>query len=211
MATGLDIVDLLTRVGVNYSEVDVAAHSWRRRQLATLLPSSPASDPAMTMPQVFLSSSTHIGGNEELRAFHDSGELRRSLEELKGAQTPEFPPPFLEPSKEEPSAVQTYAPGASGPKGSGDLKDQLYCQVALTTDSTFFVDDPSAVPGLEENEDYVKFGYGYYIGAPWRQRGGRWLTGTVAVMEKEKGKLRKEHIGIVELFRDLFEQDVSSL
>ncbi|GMI06320.1 hypothetical protein TrLO_g12002 [Triparma laevis f. longispina] len=101
MATGLDIVDLLTRVGVNYSEVDVAAHSWRRRQLATLLPSSPASDPAMTMPQVFLSSSTHIGGNEELRAFHDSGELRRSLEELKGAQTPEFPPPFLEPSKEE--------------------------------------------------------------------------------------------------------------
>ena len=23
------------------------------------------------------------------------------------------------------------------------------------------------MPGLEKNEDYVKFGYGYYVGAPW--------------------------------------------
>lgn len=114
-------------------------------------------------------------------------------------------------SEGEPSALEIYSPGASGPKGSGDSKDQLYCQVALTSDSTLFIDDPSTFPGLEENEDYVKFGYGYYIGTPWRQSCPPYLTGTVAVMEKVQGKLRKEHVVTVELFRDLFEQDVSSV
>ena len=30
-----------------------------------------------------------------------------------------------------------------------------------------FIDDPTKFPGLEKNEDYIKFGYGYYVGAPW--------------------------------------------
>ena len=33
--------------------------------------------------------------------------------------------------------------------------------------STLFVDDPTKIPGLERNEDWVKFGYGHYVGAPW--------------------------------------------
>ena len=68
--------------------------------------------------------------------------------------------------------AETYAPDAAGPKGSGDGEEMLYCQVALEKNETLFIDDPAKFPGLEKNEDFVKFGYGYYIGAPWRQRGG---------------------------------------
>ena len=41
------------------------------------------------------------------------------------------------------------------------------CQVAIERKETLFIDDPTQFPGLEKNEDYVKFGYGYYLGAPW--------------------------------------------
>ena len=40
-------------------------------------------------------------------------------------------------------------------------------QVAIERRETMFIDDPSKHPGLEKNEDWVKFGYGYYVGAPW--------------------------------------------
>ena len=58
-------------------------------------------------------------------------------------------------------------------KGSGSLKgptnsdEKLYCQVAIEKRETLFINDPTEVPGLEKNEDWVKFGYGYYVGAPW--------------------------------------------
>lgn len=58
--------ELLTKEQVSFKEIDVAAQPWRRRQLAALLPSTSR---LLTMPQVFLVSSAHIGGNEELRAF----------------------------------------------------------------------------------------------------------------------------------------------
>ena len=40
-------------------------------------------------------------------------------------------------------------------------------QVAIERKETLYVDDPSKIPELEHNEDFVKFGYGYYVGAPW--------------------------------------------
>ena len=40
-------------------------------------------------------------------------------------------------------------------------------QVAIERRETLFIDDPTKFPGLEKNEDWVKFGYGYYVGAPW--------------------------------------------
>ena len=40
-------------------------------------------------------------------------------------------------------------------------------QVVLEKKLTLFIDDPLKMPGLEKNEDWVKFGYGYYVGAPW--------------------------------------------
>ena len=40
-------------------------------------------------------------------------------------------------------------------------------QVAIERKETLFIDDPTQFPGLEKNEDYVKYGYGYYLGAPW--------------------------------------------
>ena len=40
-------------------------------------------------------------------------------------------------------------------------------QVVLEQKLTLFIDDPLKVSGLEKNEDWVKFGYGYYVGAPW--------------------------------------------
>ena len=40
-------------------------------------------------------------------------------------------------------------------------------QVAIERKQSLFIDDPLAIPGLEKNEDWVKFGYGYYVGAPW--------------------------------------------
>ena len=45
----------------------------------------------------------------------------------------------------------------------------LFCsfQVVLEKKLTLFIDDPLKVPGLEKNEDWVKYGYGYYVGAPW--------------------------------------------
>ena len=39
-------------------------------------------------------------------------------------------------------------------------------KVAIEKKQTLFIDDPTKVPGLEKNEDWVKFGYGYYVGAP---------------------------------------------
>ena len=110
----------------------------------------------------------------------------------------------------EESAVTLFAPDAAGPKGPNDSEEKLYCQVALVEGKTLFIDDPTKFPGLEKNEDYVKYGYGYYIGAPWRQRGGT-LTGTIAIMEKVAGKFKPEHEAMVNLFRDLFEQDISML
>ena len=40
-------------------------------------------------------------------------------------------------------------------------------KVAIEKKETLFISDPTSIPGLEKNEDYVKFGYGYYVGAPW--------------------------------------------
>ena len=39
-------------------------------------------------------------------------------------------------------------------------------QVAIERRETLFIDDPSKHPELEKNRDWVKFGYGYYVGAP---------------------------------------------
>ena len=40
-------------------------------------------------------------------------------------------------------------------------------QVAIENKKTLFIDDPNKFPGLEKNEDYIKYGYAYYVGAPW--------------------------------------------
>ena len=39
--------------------------------------------------------------------------------------------------------------------------------MAIERKETLFIDDPTKFPEMEKNEDYVKFGYGYYVGAPW--------------------------------------------
>ena len=57
--------------------------------------------------------------------------------------------------------------GAGGAKGHDGSDEKLYCQVAIEKRETLFINDPTKVPGLEKNEDWVKFGYGYYVGAPW--------------------------------------------
>ena len=73
--------------------------------------------------------------------------------------------------------------GGAGDKGHEGSDEKLYCQVNMITKllhitffnykvaiekkETLFISDPTSVPGLEKNEDYVKFGYGYYVGAPW--------------------------------------------
>ena len=45
-------------------------------------------------------------------------------------------------------------------------------QVAIEKKMTLFIDDPTKAPGLEKNEDWAKFGYGYYVGAPsgWQDK-----------------------------------------
>lgn len=45
--------------------------------------------------------------------------------------------------------------------------------MAIERKETLFIDDPTKFPGLEKNEDFVKFGYGYYLGAPWVVGGTR--------------------------------------
>eukprot|EP00992_Anisonema_acinus_P007109 TRINITY_DN274_c0_g1_i1.p1 TRINITY_DN274_c0_g1~~TRINITY_DN274_c0_g1_i1.p1 ORF type:complete len:276 (-),score=63.34 TRINITY_DN274_c0_g1_i1:81-908(-) len=255
---------LLAELGVTPDtglvNVDVQKTAWRKRQLPALL--GERASGAVTFPQIFLGAEL-VGGNSELQALHQAGELKPRLEALRSGPAIEFPPPFPEPSKEqllsevpsalkekwtaglgmldralgggmssllimvegpkdmivlctagEPSATELYAAGNSAPKGATEgenTDEQLYCQMALENNETMFVDDPSKVPGLEKNEDYLKFGYGYYIGAPWRQKGGTSLTGTIAVMEKVPNKIKPEHVKIVELFRDLFQQDISLL
>lgn len=40
--------------------------------------------------------------------------------------------------------------------------------MAIENKTTLFLDGPDNFPaGLQDNEDYKKFGYGYYLGAPW--------------------------------------------
>ena len=70
-------------------------------------------------------------------------------------------PTYTGPGKE------IYMKGAGGAKGHDGSDEKLYCQVAIEKRETLFINDPSKVPGLEKNEDWVKFGYGYYVGAPW--------------------------------------------
>ena len=41
-------------------------------------------------------------------------------------------------------------------------------QFAIEKKATLYIDGPAEIPGpLKQNNDYVKFGYGYYVGAPW--------------------------------------------
>ena len=41
-------------------------------------------------------------------------------------------------------------------------------QVVMEERKTMFFNDPTDLPpGLRNNEDHVKYGYSYYIGAPW--------------------------------------------
>lgn len=244
--------ELLKELGVEYVEINVQKESWRKAQLPLLL----GAGAAITMPQIFIGSES-VGGNSELKALHESGELAAKLQAIKEAPDAEFPPPFPKPTKQallaevpqafrakwtnslgaldkalgggissllimlegpdtmivlctagEKSATDIYKPDEEGPKGDASGEEQLYCQVALEKGETLFIDDPTKFPGLEKNEDYTKFGYGYYIGSPWRQRGGT-LSGTIAVMEKVPGKFKPEHVAVVELFRDLFEQHIS--
>lgn len=40
--------------------------------------------------------------------------------------------------------------------------------MAIERRETLFFDGPDKFPtSLKNNEDYTKFGYGYYLGAPW--------------------------------------------
>ncbi len=47
------------------------------------------------------------------------------------------------------------------------MTPHTHIQVVLEKKQTLFIDDPTKVPGLEKNNDWVKYGYGYYVGAPW--------------------------------------------
>jgi glutaredoxin 3 len=98
-----------------------------------------------------------------------------------------------------------YTVGAAGEKGHEGNEEKLYCQVAIEKKQTLFIDDPTKFPGLEKNEDYVKFGYGYYVGAPWVVGGTR---GTIVAMEKQPGILKEEHRAIIESLRDEIERDL---
>lgn len=97
-----------------------------------------------------------------------------------------------------------YTIAAGGNKGKQGSQEKLYCQVALEKEETLYIDDPALYPGLEENEDYVKFGYGYYVGAPWRC--GQ-VKGTIVAMEKSPGILKPEHKSVIEEERDAIERD----
>ena len=39
--------------------------------------------------------------------------------------------------------------------------------MAVEQKKTLFIQDPLKIPGLQKNVDWVEFGYGQYIGAPW--------------------------------------------
>ena len=46
-------------------------------------------------------------------------------------------------------------------------------QFAIEKKATLYIDGPAEIPGpLKQNNDYVKFGYGYYVGAPsgWQDK-----------------------------------------
>ena len=43
----------------------------------------------------------------------------------------------------------------------------IHVQLAINKKITLFVEDPTKIPGLEQNFDWVEFGYGHYVGAPW--------------------------------------------
>jgi glutaredoxin 3 len=101
--------------------------------------------------------------------------------------------------------AQTFTVGAAAMKGSEDSQDLVYCQVAIDRKITLYVDDPTKMPGLEQTEDWVKFGYNHYLGAPWSV--GQ-VNGTVVAMEKQAGILKEEHKAVVEALRDSVERDL---
>lgn len=101
-----------------------------------------------------------------------------------------------------------YTVGAGGDKGNDGSEEKLYCQVVVERGETVFVDGIENAPdGLKENEDFVKFGYGYYLGAVWKH--GQ-MSGTAVAMEKKAGVLKKEHIPVIEAFRDQIEADLAA-
>eukprot|EP00008_Paramoeba_atlantica_P008325 CAMPEP_0201481212 /NCGR_PEP_ID=MMETSP0151_2-20130828/5510_1 /ASSEMBLY_ACC=CAM_ASM_000257 /TAXON_ID=200890 /ORGANISM="Paramoeba atlantica, Strain 621/1 / CCAP 1560/9" /LENGTH=152 /DNA_ID=CAMNT_0047863297 /DNA_START=450 /DNA_END=905 /DNA_ORIENTATION=- len=86
--------------------------------------------------------------------------------------------------------------------------EALFCQIAIERGETVFFDGPENFPSsIEKNEDFVKFGYGFYIGASWDYDQ---IQGTVAVMETKPNRLNKNMIPIVEQFRDSLEQDLKN-
>ena len=40
-------------------------------------------------------------------------------------------------------------------------------QVALEKNESLFLTDPTKVPGLEQNDLMLTYGYSYYAGTPW--------------------------------------------
>eukprot|EP01095_Lingulamoeba_sp_RSL-Kostka_P001474 TRINITY_DN1205_c0_g1_i1.p1 TRINITY_DN1205_c0_g1~~TRINITY_DN1205_c0_g1_i1.p1 ORF type:complete len:266 (-),score=101.67 TRINITY_DN1205_c0_g1_i1:1022-1819(-) len=99
-----------------------------------------------------------------------------------------------------------YTKGAGGEKGEEGSDDKLYCQVAVERGETLFIEDLSQFPDLSNNEDFVKFGYGYYLGAVWVHKQ---MKGTIVAMEKNPNILKREHIPIIEQYRDILENDLN--
>jgi glutaredoxin 3 len=96
-------------------------------------------------------------------------------------------------------AKEAFAVGAAVAKGAEGSQKKAYCQVALEMKMSLFVTDPTTVPGLEQNELMVSFGYSYYAGAPWIVGHH---SGTVVAMEKEAGILKPDHMAVLEATRD---------
>ena len=116
------------------------------------------------------------------------------------------------------SAQSSLEAGAVRARDVPAPEEKLYCLRAIESSKTFSID--CEVPARYDeggrdtgNADYAR-GMNAVISAPWRQRAGSYLVGTVTVLARVSApafRWPEASKRTVELFRDLLERDVTAL
>ena len=104
---------------------------------------------------------------------------------------------------------EIYHRGAIHEKGAFFNKHKLYCEQVIMTESELHVPDSASDPEWINNEDFVQFGLGTYLGFPLRYKDE--ILGTVCALHDKPYAFREGSPSAYDLIRDLRDQIEKSL
>jgi len=104
---------------------------------------------------------------------------------------------------------KTFHRGSLHDRGMHFNKHKLYCEQVIMTANELHVPDSAIDPEWINNEDFIKFGLGTYLGFPLRKN--EEVIGTVCALHDEPYEFREGSPSAYDLIKDLRNQIEASL